>query len=138
MAGGIGHVAAYLAALDLAPFDAKAPPPKTAAFWAIVDAHRAPEDAELADVLDSIGTKTPEGGDRMARRGDDTRHHQRGEHGGRRVPDVDTGPQEPPRDPASHGTVRLCPGPPPQQKGGQLDRRSDTRRGLRKEQLVGQ
>ena len=27
---------------------------KTAAFWAIVDANRAPEDAELADVLDKI------------------------------------------------------------------------------------
>jgi hypothetical protein len=53
-------VAAYLAAIDLRPFDPKAPSPKTAAFWAIVDAHRAPEDAEL-DVLDSIGTKTPEG-----------------------------------------------------------------------------
>src|SRR5262249_53573724 len=33
----------------------KAPPPKTAAFWAIVDASRAPEDAELADVLDALG-----------------------------------------------------------------------------------
>lgn len=53
--GGSGHVAAYLAALDLSDFDAKAPPPKTAAFWDIVDAHRASEDAELADVLDTIG-----------------------------------------------------------------------------------
>jgi hypothetical protein len=61
MAGGISHVAAYLAGIDLTGFDAKAPPPKTPAFWAIVDAHRALEDAELADVLDSIGTKTPEG-----------------------------------------------------------------------------
>ena len=40
---------------DLSGFDAKAPPPKTPAFWAIVDANRAPEDAELADVLDQIG-----------------------------------------------------------------------------------
>jgi phage/plasmid primase-like uncharacterized protein len=54
-AGGNGHVAAYLATLDLSPFDPKAPPPKTEAFWAIVDASRAPEDAELADVLDSLG-----------------------------------------------------------------------------------
>jgi Family of unknown function (DUF5906) len=52
--GGFGHVAAYLAALDLSGFNPKAPPPKTPAFWAIVDANRAPEDAELADVLDSI------------------------------------------------------------------------------------
>jgi len=36
-------------------FDAKAPPPKTAACWAIADANRAPEDAELADVLDKMG-----------------------------------------------------------------------------------
>jgi Family of unknown function (DUF5906) len=53
--GGIRHVAAYLAELDLSGFDPKAPPPKTAAFWAIVDANRAPEDAELADVLDELG-----------------------------------------------------------------------------------
>jgi hypothetical protein len=53
--GGFGHVAAYLANLDLALFDPKAPPPKTDAFWTIVDAHRAPEASELADVLDTIG-----------------------------------------------------------------------------------
>jgi hypothetical protein len=53
--GGDRHVAAYLAELDLSNFDAKAPPPKTAAFWDIVDANRAPEDAELADVLDRLG-----------------------------------------------------------------------------------
>jgi hypothetical protein len=53
--GGNSHVAACLAALDLTSFDPKAPPPKTDAFWAIVDASRAPEDAELADVLDTIG-----------------------------------------------------------------------------------
>jgi Family of unknown function (DUF5906) len=53
--GGYGHVAAYLASLDISAFDPKAPPPKTAAFWDIVDASRAPEDAELADVLDRLG-----------------------------------------------------------------------------------
>jgi hypothetical protein len=53
--GGDRHVAAYLAELDISGFDPKAPPPKTAAFWDIVDANRAPEDAELADVLDLIG-----------------------------------------------------------------------------------
>ncbi len=52
--GGIAHVAAFLGSLDLTHFDAKAPPPKTAAFWAIVDANRAPEDAELADVIDAL------------------------------------------------------------------------------------
>jgi len=53
--GGNRHVAAFLADLDLSGFDPKAPPPKTAAFWDIVDASRAPEDAELADVLDDLG-----------------------------------------------------------------------------------
>jgi hypothetical protein len=53
--GGYGHVAAYLANLDISSFDPKAPPPKTPAFWSIVDANRAPEDAELADVLDNLG-----------------------------------------------------------------------------------
>ena len=54
--GGLKHVAAYLAGLDISDFDPKAPPPKTPAFWDIVDANRAPEDAELADVLDIIGS----------------------------------------------------------------------------------
>jgi hypothetical protein len=54
-AGGINHVAAYLAELDISEFDPKAPPPKTQAFWDIVDANLAPEDAELADVIDAIG-----------------------------------------------------------------------------------
>jgi hypothetical protein len=52
--GGSDHVAAYLADLNLSTFDPKAPPPKTAAFHDIVDANRAPEDAELADVLDKL------------------------------------------------------------------------------------
>jgi hypothetical protein len=53
--GGIEHVAAYLADLDLSGFDPKAPPPKTVAWHDIVDANRAPEDAELADALDALG-----------------------------------------------------------------------------------
>jgi hypothetical protein len=55
--GGVGHVAAYLATLDLSAFDAKAPPPKTSAFYEIADANRAPEDAELADVLEALGNR---------------------------------------------------------------------------------
>jgi hypothetical protein len=54
-AGGADNVAAYLSDLDLSGFDPKAPPPKTAAFWEIVNAARQPEDAELADVLDELG-----------------------------------------------------------------------------------
>jgi hypothetical protein len=53
--GGDRNVAAYLAALDLSAFDPKAPPFKTPAFWAIVNANRAPEDSEMADTLDRMG-----------------------------------------------------------------------------------
>ena len=53
-AGGYGHVLAYLLNEDLTSFDPKAPPPKTAAFWEIVDAGRAPEDNELADALEGL------------------------------------------------------------------------------------
>jgi hypothetical protein len=53
--GGINHVAAYLQDFDISDFDPKAPPPKTTAWWDIVSASRAPEDAELADSIDRIG-----------------------------------------------------------------------------------
>jgi hypothetical protein len=36
-------------------FDPKKPPPKTEAFWTVANAHRTPEDAELADVLEGLG-----------------------------------------------------------------------------------
>lgn len=52
---GIGHVVAYLRQLDLSNFDPKAPPPKTAAFWAMVQAGEAPESGELRDVLEQCG-----------------------------------------------------------------------------------
>jgi hypothetical protein len=52
---GFGHVAAYLAQLELSGFDLKAPPPQAPALWVIVDANRAPEHAELADVVDDLG-----------------------------------------------------------------------------------
>jgi hypothetical protein len=41
---------------DLSSFNPHAPPPKTQAFWEIVDASRAPEDAELADAIDALGS----------------------------------------------------------------------------------
>jgi hypothetical protein len=53
--GGNRHVTALLTKRDISKFDPKAPPPKTKAFWDIVDANRAPEEAELADVIDTIG-----------------------------------------------------------------------------------
>lgn len=53
--GGYEHVTAYLSELDLSNFDPKAPPPKTPAFWQIVSVGAAPEDADLADVLEALG-----------------------------------------------------------------------------------
>jgi Family of unknown function (DUF5906) len=53
--GGLRHVVAYLRQHDISSFDHKAPPPKTAAFWAIVDANRSAEEAELADAIDKLG-----------------------------------------------------------------------------------
>jgi Family of unknown function (DUF5906) len=52
--GGNEAVAYYLANLDISAFNPKAPPPKTQAFWEIVDASRSPEDAEFADALDVL------------------------------------------------------------------------------------
>jgi len=54
-AGGIDHIAAYLDAVDLTDFNPKAPPPKTPAFWDMVDAGRAPEDGDMADALEKLG-----------------------------------------------------------------------------------
>jgi hypothetical protein len=53
---GLQSVAAYLAALDIGEFNPKAPPLKTEAFWAIVDSNVAPEESELADVLDMLNS----------------------------------------------------------------------------------
>lgn len=52
--GGIGHVVAYLRSVDISTFNPKAPPPKTEAFWAIVDSNRSPENAELNDAIDAL------------------------------------------------------------------------------------
>jgi hypothetical protein len=57
-AGGIRHVAAFLRDRDLSHFDPKAPPPRTPAFYDMVDSHQPTEDAELADVIDEL-TKPP-------------------------------------------------------------------------------
>lgn len=52
--GGVAHVTAFLAERDLSAFDAKAPPPKTDAFWDIVASNSAPEAAELTDALEVL------------------------------------------------------------------------------------
>ena len=54
-AGGLEHVAAYLVTHDISGFNPKAPPPQTPAFWEIVSTNQAPEDSELADVIDAMG-----------------------------------------------------------------------------------
>jgi Family of unknown function (DUF5906) len=54
-AGGDCHVAAFLATVDLLGFDPKAAPPKTPAFWSIVNANRTTEEGELQDILDQLG-----------------------------------------------------------------------------------
>ena len=51
---GFGDVAAYLRTRDLTAFNAKAPPPKTEAFWRIVHANAAPESAELAGLIEGL------------------------------------------------------------------------------------
>ena len=56
-AGGLEDVVAYLSEYDLSKFDPKAPPRKTDAFWQIVSVGAAPEESELADVLDALGRK---------------------------------------------------------------------------------
>ena len=56
--GGYEHVATYLKEYELTSFEPKAPPPKTKAFWDIVDANRSPEEGEMADALDKLGNPT--------------------------------------------------------------------------------
>jgi len=52
---GYAHVIAYLDSVDLSGFDPKAPPPKTPAFWIMVNAGRTAEDSTMADLLDGLG-----------------------------------------------------------------------------------
>ncbi|HUP25418.1 MAG TPA: hypothetical protein VNB06_21075, partial [Thermoanaerobaculia bacterium] len=52
--GGIANVAAFLLEYDLTGFDAKAPPPKTAAFFDIVMANEPGESTDLRDALDAV------------------------------------------------------------------------------------
>ncbi len=51
---GNRHVTAYLQQRDISGFDAKAPPPRTETFWAIVNSNRPSEEAELADIIDTL------------------------------------------------------------------------------------
>lgn len=58
--GGDADVVAYLRGLDLREFNPKAPPPKTEAFYAIVQANANPDDVALAGLL------TNERGEKLA------------------------------------------------------------------------
>jgi hypothetical protein len=53
--GGADAVAAHLRSLSLKGFDAKAPPVHTQAFLEIVDAHCSANEANMADVIESLG-----------------------------------------------------------------------------------
>jgi hypothetical protein len=52
---GIRKVAAFLCCYDLSLFNAKAPPPRTPAFYEIVASGVAPEEIELADLIERMG-----------------------------------------------------------------------------------
>ena len=53
--GGCEIVAHYLLGIDLKRLQPQEPPPQTEAFFEIVNASRAPEDAEIADALETLG-----------------------------------------------------------------------------------
>jgi hypothetical protein len=58
--GGFGHVAAYLASRDLSAFDPGATPPRTDAWYAIVDTGRGRETDEFVDALAALGRREAE------------------------------------------------------------------------------
>jgi hypothetical protein len=60
-AGGLDDVVAWLERYDLASFDPKAPPEKTAAFWRLVDGAQASEIPALRDTLDGLGRRLADG-----------------------------------------------------------------------------
>lgn len=53
--GGYETVAHYLGEYDLTEFDAKAPPPKTPAFWEVVASSSSPENSEFMTALEKLG-----------------------------------------------------------------------------------
>jgi hypothetical protein len=59
---GIEHVVAFLHARDLSGFNPKAHPPKTKAFWQIVEASHSDDDSGVRDLIDLLNL-IDEGGD---------------------------------------------------------------------------
>ena len=94
---------------DISGFDPKAPPPKTAAFWAIADANRPAEEAELADAIDKLGAPDAFTLQQLL----DVTHDRALPNGSR--------PEEPPRHPLPVGTLRLCPGAQPGRRRRHVD-----------------
>jgi 5S rRNA maturation endonuclease (ribonuclease M5) len=68
--GGNADVAAMLHAYDLTAFNPHATPPKTAAFWAMVEADRTPANSAIADVLEELHYPRALTVARLRRRGD--------------------------------------------------------------------
>jgi len=56
--GGSAHVGSHLGAMNLNGFDCKAPPPKSPAFWSIVQTGEAPESGELRDIVEHLDKKS--------------------------------------------------------------------------------
>jgi hypothetical protein len=54
---GINHVVALLQQYDLSNFNPKLAPPKTEAFWNMVNIDRGPEHNELADAIDAVAVE---------------------------------------------------------------------------------
>lgn len=52
---GNRNVAAYLREVDLSEWNAKAPPPKTEGWYAMVDSGRSPESIEIMDLIEQLG-----------------------------------------------------------------------------------
>jgi hypothetical protein len=57
---GIGHVIAYLDQYDLTNFNPKLAPPKTEAFWSMVDVDRGADYGELTDAIERLAVRLAE------------------------------------------------------------------------------
>lgn len=70
--GGYEDIAAYLATADISDFNPKKPPPKTPAFWAIVDASKSSENAEFEQAIEELGYPPALYLEQMADKADDS------------------------------------------------------------------
>ena len=123
--GGFEHVAAYLAELDLSAFDPKAPPPKTAAFWDIVNANEHAGGCRAGGRARRAGQPRRRDAESAASEGD-------GQCRG-----VADGPQEPAGHSASDGALWLYAAPQPRCQGRLLEDRRYTTAGLRQVRTAG-